>query len=104
MAKLLQSKLVRWTLITAAVVGLYALLGFQAAPRIVRSQAVSFVKKEYGRDLGIGVVRINPFLLQVEVNDLSLPDADGTPMLGFRRLFVDFELRRSGIAPTSSRT
>jgi hypothetical protein len=90
--KILQSKWVRWTAIAAAVVGLYALLGFQLAPRIVKSQAVSFVKQEYGRDLGIGVVRINPFLLQLEINELSMPDADGKPMAGFRRLFVDFEL------------
>lgn len=92
MAKFLQLKWVRRAAIAAAVIGLYAFLGFEVAPRIVRSQAVSFVKKEYGRDLGIGVVRVNPFLLQLEVNDLSLPDADGTPMLGLRRLFVDFEL------------
>ena len=92
MPKILQAKWVRWTAIAVAVVGLYALLGFQLAPRIVKSQAVSFVKKEYGRDLGVGVVRINPFLLQLEINDLSMPDADGKPMLGFRRLFVDFEL------------
>jgi hypothetical protein len=88
---MLQLKWVRWTAIAAAVVGLYALLGFELAPRIVRSQAVSFVKNEYGRDLGIGVVRVNPFLLQLEINDLLLPDADGKPMIGFRRLFVDFE-------------
>ena len=92
MAKFLQLTWVRRAAIAAALVGLYALLGFEVAPRIVRSQAISFVKKEYGRDLGIGVVRVNPFLLQFEVNDLSLPDADGQPMLGFRRLFVDFEV------------
>ena len=92
MAKFLQLKWIRWVAITAAVVGLYALLGFEVAPRVVKNQAVSFVKKEYGRDLGIGMVRVNPFLLQLEINDLSLPDADGQPMLGFRRLFVDFEL------------
>ena len=41
------------------------------------SQAVSFVKEKYGRDLAIGEVRINPFLLQVEIRDFMLPDADG---------------------------
>ena len=92
MATLLQSKWIRWAAIAAAVVGLYALLGFQVAPRVVKSQAVSFVKARYGRDLGIGVVRVNPFMLQLEIHDLSLPDADGQPMLGFRRLFVDFEI------------
>ncbi|MCJ7452897.1 MAG: DUF748 domain-containing protein, partial [Steroidobacteraceae bacterium] len=91
MRKFLQLKAVRWIAILLAIAGLYALLGFQLAPRIVRSQAIAFVKSEYGRDLAIGLVTVNPFLLQLEVNDLALPDADGKPMLGFRRLFVDFE-------------
>ena len=92
MTLLPKSRLLRWIAIAGLAVGLYALLGFQVAPRVVRSQAVSFVKEKYGRDLAIGEVRINPFLLQVEIRDFALPDADGSPMLGLRRLFVDFEL------------
>jgi uncharacterized protein involved in outer membrane biogenesis len=72
--------------------GLYALLGFYAAPRIVRSQALDFVREKYGRELTLGEIRINPFRLQAEIKDLSLPDTDGKPMLAFRRFFVDFEL------------
>ncbi len=91
MARILQMRSVRWIAILVAIIGLYALLGFQLAPRIVRSQAISFVKSEYGRELAVGLVKVNPFQLQLEIHDLSLPDADGKPMLGFRRLFVDFE-------------
>ncbi len=91
MAKFFRLKSVRWIAVLVAILGLYALLGFQLAPRIVRDQAISFVKNEYGRDLAIGLVKVNPFRLQLEVHDLELPDADGSPMLGFRRLFVDFE-------------
>ena len=92
MTLLPKSKPLRWIAIAVLAVGLFALLGFQVAPRVVRSQAVAFVKEKYGRDLAIGEVRINPFLLQVEIRDFGLPDADGGPMIGFRRLFVDFEL------------
>jgi hypothetical protein len=91
MTRILQLKSVRWIAVLLVIAGLYALLGFQVAPRVVRGQAISFVKHEYGRDLAIGLVKVNPFRLQLEINDLSLPDADGGPMLGFRRLFVDFE-------------
>ncbi len=42
--------------------------------------------------LALGEIRIDPFKLQAEIKDLSLPDTDGKPMLAFRRLFVDFEL------------
>ena len=92
MSVLPKSRLLRWGAIAVLAVGLYALLGFQVAPRVVRSQAVSFVKEKYGRDLAIGEIRINPFLLQVEIRDFMLPDADGSPMIGFKRLFVDFEV------------
>ena len=78
--------------IIAALVGLYALLGFQVAPGIVRDQAVGFVRENYGRELQIGEVRVQPFKLQLEVRDLALPDTDAQTMLGFERLFVDFEL------------
>ena len=92
MSVLPKSRLLRWIAIAVLAVGLYALLGFQVAPSVVRSQAVSFVKEKYGRELAIGEVRINPFLLQVEIRDFALPDADGGPMIGFKRLFVDFEV------------
>jgi uncharacterized protein involved in outer membrane biogenesis len=89
---LLRSRVLWIVAIVAALVGLYALLGFQVAPRIVRSQAIEYVRENHGRDLGIGEVRINPFSLQLEVHEVALPDADGSPMLALRRLFVDFEV------------
>ncbi len=77
----------------ALMVALYAILGFYAAPAWVRSEATGFVRERYARELALGEVRVHPFKLQVEVRDLALPDADGTTtMIGFRRLFVDFEL------------
>src|SRR5512135_2957639 len=89
---LLKSKLFRTAALVAGLVGLYALLGFYAAPRLVRSQAIEYVRETYGRELAIGEVRIHPFKLQAEVRDVALPDTDGQPMLAFQRLFADFEL------------
>lgn len=92
MTNLLKSKLFWAAAIAVALVGLYALLGFKVAPSIVRDQAQAFVREHYQRELAIGAVAIHPFKLQAEVRDLALPDADGRPMLGFQRLFVDFEI------------
>jgi len=89
---MLRSKALLGLAIVAGLVGLYALLGFKVAPGIVRGQAREFVQEKYGRELAVGEVRVQPFKLQLEVRDLALPDADGAPMLGFERLFVDFEL------------
>ncbi|WP_313950895.1 DUF748 domain-containing protein, partial [Accumulibacter sp.] len=38
-------------------------------------------------------VRFNPLLFRFEVDDLALSDPAGQPLLGFKRLLVDFELR-----------
>ena len=91
MDSLLKSKIF-WSLVIVAVLAAaYALFGFHTIPRITRHQASEFVRQEYGRELSIGEVRFNPFKFQLEINDFSLPDADGQPMLAFERLFVDFE-------------
>jgi uncharacterized protein involved in outer membrane biogenesis len=92
MAALLKSKLLIGAAIVAALVGLYALLGFKVAPRIVRGKAIEYVREQYGRDLTLGEIRIHPFKLQLEVRDAVFPDADGERMLAFERLFVDFDL------------
>lgn len=76
----------------AGILGLYAALGFLAVPRLVTSLAKDTVKADYGRDLAVGAVRFNPFTLALEVDQLSLPDADGSPMLGFDRLLVDLDI------------
>jgi hypothetical protein len=92
MPKLLKSKLL-WVVATPLLlVGLYALAGFKLAPGIVRDQAQAFVRENYGRELAIGAIRIHPFRLDIEIEDLALPDADGGPMLAFERLYADFEL------------
>jgi uncharacterized protein involved in outer membrane biogenesis len=92
MHALLKSRLVWAFAVLLLLVGLYALLGFKLAPNLVREQAIGFVRENYGRELAIGQISIQPFKLQAEVRDLVLPDADGQPMLGFERLFVDFEV------------
>jgi uncharacterized protein involved in outer membrane biogenesis len=90
-ARVLRSKLFWTAAVLLLLFGLYYVLGTYAAPGIVRNQAAQFVREHYGRELALGEIRINPLKLQVELNDLSLPDTDGKPMLAFRRLFIDFE-------------
>jgi len=89
---LLKSKLFIAAAIVAVLVGLYALLGFKVAPNMVRNKAIEFVHDTYGRELKVGEVRLQPFKLQIEVKDVAFPDADGQTMLGFERLFADFEV------------
>ena len=40
----------------------------------------------------VGEIHINPFLLQVEIRDFALAGSQSEKLLGFERLFVDFDL------------
>ena len=81
----------RWLVILAVLVGLvglYAAVGFILVPRVLRSQLVQLTAKDFGRTLSIGDVSFNPFTWTLDVADVSLPDADGRPMISFSHLQV----------------
>src|SRR5271166_6742603 len=71
---------------------LYGALGFALAPRLLRSALLEDIPKQIGATAAVGPIRINPFLLQLEVKDFSLTANSGDRVLGFDRLFVDFGL------------
>ena len=76
----------------AALVGLYALAGFVLAPKLVRSALLKDIPETIAATPAVGDIRINPFLLQVTVEKFSLTAPGGEKLLGFDRLFIDFEL------------
>ncbi|HKX98847.1 MAG TPA: DUF748 domain-containing protein, partial [Steroidobacteraceae bacterium] len=88
----LTRRLVVLAVASAVIVAAYAAAGFWLVPRIVRAQAVEFAQEKYQRMLAIGEVRFNPFTFQLEVDDLSFPDADGEPLASFESLVVNLEL------------
>jgi uncharacterized protein involved in outer membrane biogenesis len=83
-------------LVTAALVAVlalaYTLAGFFLAPRLIAAHVPRYVQEQLGRRARIGEVRLNPLLFKLEIKDFRLTEADGRPLLGFDRLFVDFEL------------
>ena len=76
----------------AAIVAAYTAFGFLGVPRLVRSQLQSFVSEHYGRQAAIGEIRFNPYTFVLEARELSLPDTDGRPLLGFGRLLLDLDV------------
>ncbi|HUJ88105.1 MAG TPA: DUF748 domain-containing protein [Burkholderiales bacterium] len=81
----------RWFLIGAGLLVAYALAGFLLLPWLVQRYVPEYARDSLQRQASIGKVRINPFLFTFEANDLRLAERDGTPIVGVRRLFVDFE-------------
>jgi Domain of Unknown Function (DUF748) len=96
----------RWLVILAVVVGLvglYAAAGFLLVPRLLRSELVQVTARDFGRTLSIGDVSFNPFTWTLDIADLSLPDADGRPMISFSRLEVAVGISSvSRLAPSLS--
>ena len=70
----------------------YAAFGFLVLPRVVRDLAVDSVQESLSRSPTLGDVRINPFLLTLDVEGFSLPDRDGADFVRFAALHADFEL------------
>jgi uncharacterized protein DUF748 len=78
--------------ITAALVGMYALIGYLLVPYLIERSVPRYVEDNLGVPATIGKVRVNPFLFKVEANDFRAgPDAVQT-VAAFSRLFVDFDL------------
>jgi hypothetical protein len=75
----------------AALLLAYTLFGFVGVPRLLRSHAVGFVAERYERKLDIGEIRFNPFTLELRVDALSFPDAQGVPLAGFAHLLVNLD-------------
>src|SRR5450631_1289856 len=81
-----------WSAIAAALVGIYAAAGYWGVPHLLRSSLQNFVATHYQRKLSLGEIRFNPFNLRLDVRDLSLPDRDAQPMLGFGHLQVALQI------------
>lgn len=92
MLQVLKSKIFRVSAIVVALIGVYALLGFVIAPKLVRSALLKDIPQTIDATPSVGEIRINPFLFQLTVDDFALAGTGGEPLLGFKRLFVDFDL------------
>ena len=85
---ILKSKKSRIAAVIAVLLALYGLAGFVLAPRLLRSALLEDIPKTLGVGAAVGDIRINPFLLRLTVERLSLTGRAGERLVGFERLFV----------------
>jgi len=84
---------VRISVVVALLLGVYAIGGFWLAPKLLRSGLMKEIPKTLpGVTPAVGEIRVNPFLFQVEIKDFSLSGANDIKLVGFGRLFVDFQV------------
>jgi len=91
-SRLRQMLLNRWLLIGVSAIVLYALLGFLLTPWIVKRYVSNYAVEKLKRKASIAEVRVNPFLFTFEGKGFVLQEADDRPIIGFGRLFADFQL------------
>jgi len=82
----------RWLLTAVVAVTMYALLGFLFTPWILKRYVSNYTAEKLKRKASIVEVRVNPFIFTLEAKDFVLQEADDRPIIGFGRMFVDFEL------------
>jgi len=85
-------RIIIWSGIVVVLVAAYAVFGFVGVPSLIRSKGTAFVMEKYQRTLQLGDIHFNPFTLELEIRDFAFPDADGKPMLGAHRLYVNLQL------------
>jgi len=50
------------------------------------------VAKQIQRELRLGKVKLNPFVFQLQADDVGLYEQDGNLIAGFKQIYIDFEL------------
>jgi hypothetical protein len=80
-------------IISLAVLVSYTLAGFFLAPWLVRHFVPKIVQEQIKKQAAIGDVAINPYIFTVEAKDFRMDEPDGQPIVGFKRLLIDFELK-----------
>ena len=93
MRQFFKSKAFRIAAVAALLLGVYAIAGIWVAPKLVRSALEKEIPKTMsGVNPTMGDIRINPFLFQVEIKNFYLTGSNRTKLVGFSRLFVDFQM------------
>ncbi|MDR2548798.1 MAG: DUF748 domain-containing protein [Desulfobulbus sp.] len=81
----------KWFVAAVGLVSLYALTGFLGLPFLLIRSLPHLAEQNWHCRAEVESIRLNPFLLTVEIKGLSLRQADGQPLLSFDRFFVDLE-------------
>ena len=79
-------------IIGVSIICLYTTSGFFLAPYLIARLAPGIIADKLDREVRMGKVRVNPFLMRLESNDFLLFEKDGSPIARYNRIFVDFQL------------
>jgi len=74
------------------VVLLYTLLGFFAAPLMIKNGVIDLLRDDLGRIAQIEKIEVNPYVLSVRVLGFKVNDKDDVKLAAFDELYINFQL------------
>ena len=81
-----------WLIAALVVLFLYTVSGFFLVPSIAQRQIVAALETTFQRPVALAELRINPFVLSADARGFSLTESDGSALIAFDRLFVNFQV------------
>ncbi|MCA9471355.1 MAG: DUF748 domain-containing protein [Nitrospira sp.] len=82
----------RLILVLVSLVLLYAVLGFVVIPWVAESKLPELLSEQLGRTVLVEDIAFNPFTLSLDVQGFEVQESDQSPLFGFQRLFVNFQI------------
>lgn len=71
---------------------LYTLAGFFLAPAVIKKVAISWFQDDLGRSAQIEKVKVNPFVLSLEVQGFQVNDKDEIKLMAFDDFYANYQL------------
>ncbi|GJL69799.1 MAG: ATPase [Nitrospirales bacterium] len=70
---------------------LYTLVGFLVVPWAITTKVPLRLSEQLSRPVAIQEAGFNPFLFTLQINGFDVQESDGSPLLGFGELFINFD-------------
>ncbi|MDR4494478.1 MAG: DUF748 domain-containing protein [Nitrospirales bacterium] len=74
---------------------LYAVVGFWGIPWAITNQLPPKLSEQLSRSVTIQEARFNPFVFTLQIKGFDIEEKDGSPLVGFDELYIDFEIMAS---------
>ena len=68
----------------------YNIFGFVFIPWFLTNKTAPILKEKLGLHVEIGKAEFNPYLFDLEINDVLVKDLNNKPVIGFKKIFLNY--------------
>ncbi|HEX4645687.1 MAG TPA: hypothetical protein VH598_08770, partial [Verrucomicrobiae bacterium] len=81
----------KWARRLAIVLVIYTVVGFFVAPAIIKSQMLKRLPALTKRQVTVGQVKCNPYVLSLTIRGFALKEANGDVFSSFDEFYINFQ-------------